>query len=192
MGQFTEQGVVARKDHDADQLIREIRESATRRHTYLLANMPEDPSALADGFASFVGWNWARLLRNRPLDVWMHEQDVRRAIGVPGDLDSAPAKHAADYLLESLPMIVGKRVAPPAGTTVLVAVEGSEPYAVSVGDDGRAHPMPNPPGHPTVQLSMGREDFIVLAGGRREATDVAIDGDPKLAEQIIDAMAVTQ
>lgn len=191
MGQFTEQGVVARKDRDPDDLIREIRESATKRHTWLLENLPADPTALADGFAAFVGWSWERLLRNRPFDVWMHEQDIRRAIGVAGNLDSAAAKHTADYLLESLAMVVGKRVAPPAGTTVLLAVEGSQPYAVSVGDDGRAHPMSNLPSRPTVTLSMGREDFIVLAGGRRDATGVAVEGDEKLAELIIDALAVT-
>ena len=41
-----------------------------------------------------VPWNWRTLLRNRPLDVWMHEQDVRRAVGRPGGMDTvAGAAH---------------------------------------------------------------------------------------------------
>lgn len=191
MGTFTEQGVVARRDRNADDLIREIRESATRRHTQLLSSPPADVTALADGFASFVGWTWNTLLRNRPLDVWMHEQDVRRAIGVPGNMDSAAAQHSADYLIESLGMVVGKRVKPPAGTTVLLAVEGSQPAAVSVGDDGRAQKMAVQPARPTVRLGLSREDFIVLAGGRRDPAQVDIDGDEQMAELILDAFAVT-
>lgn len=191
MGQFTEQGVVARKDRDPDELIAEIRQSATRRHTHLLENLPTDPSGLGDGFAAIVGWTWERLLRNRPLDVWMHEQDIRRAIGLPGDLDSAPAKHTADYLLESMSMVVGKRVAPPPGTTILFTVAGSAPYAVSVGDDHRAHPMQVLPSHPTVALSMSREDFIVAAGGRRAPSAVTVNGDERMAELILDALVVT-
>jgi uncharacterized protein (TIGR03083 family) len=191
MGTFTEQGVVARRDRDADSLIREIRESATRRHTQLLTAPPADLTALADGFAAFIGWSWKSLLRNRPLDIWMHEQDIRRAIGEPGNLDSPAAQHSADYLIESLGLVVGKRVAPPAGTTVLLAVEGSRPYAVSVGDDGRAHAMAVAPANPTVRLGLCREDFVCLAGGRRAPAAVDVDGDPALAQQVLDAFAVT-
>ena len=191
MGRFTEQGVVARRDREPDSLIQEIRESATRRHTQLLSAPPSDPTATADGFAAFVGWSWKTLLRNRPFDVWMHEQDIRRAIGLPGNMDGPAAQHAADYLIESLPVVVGKRVAPPAGTTVLLAVEGSQQYAVSVGDDGRARPMEVPPPGPTVSLGLSREDFIVLAGGRRDPEDVVVEGDEQLAELILDAFAVT-
>jgi uncharacterized protein (TIGR03083 family) len=192
MGTFTEQGVVARRDRDPDSLIREIRESTTRRHTRLLSDPPTDLTAVADGFAAFMGWSWRTLLRNRPLDIWMHEQDIRRALDIPGNMDGAAAQHAADYLIESLGYVVGKRVAPPAGTTVLLAVEGSEPRAVSVGDDGRAQPMAVPPADPTVRLALEREEFIVLAGGRRAPADVEVDvdGDQELGKRVIDAYSV--
>ena len=190
MGSFTEQGVVARRDREVDSLIQEIRESATRRHTQLLADPPADPTATADGFAAVMGWSWRTLLRNRPFDVWMHEQDIRRAIGRPGNLDGPAAQHAADYLIESLGLVVGKRVAPPVGSTVVLAVEGSQPYAVSVGDDGRARPMAEPPPGPTVRLGAGPR-FVVMAGGRRDPAKVDVAGDERLAELIVDAFAVT-
>jgi uncharacterized protein (TIGR03083 family) len=191
MGSYTEQGVVGRKDRSPDELINEIRESATKRHTQLLAEPPTDATATADGFAALVGWSWERLLRNRPLDVWMHEQDVRRAVGQPGGLDSPAAQHAADYLLESMALVVGKRVSPPAGTSVLLKVAGSTPYAVSVGDDGRARPLADLPADPTVTLSLSREDFIVAAGGRREPAEVTVEGDQELGAQVLAKLAVT-
>ena len=44
MGQFTEQGVVARRGRTPDELINEIRSSSTARHTSLLAAPPTDIS----------------------------------------------------------------------------------------------------------------------------------------------------
>jgi uncharacterized protein (TIGR03083 family) len=191
MGAFTEQGVVARRDRTPDELISEIRESTTKRHTHLLANPPTDPDAPADGFAALVGRSWDRLLRNRPLDVWMHEQDVRRAVGLPGGLDSAPAQHTADYLLESMGLVLGKRVKPAPGTTVVIDVDGSAPVALTVTPEGRATPLGDVPPDPTVALAMSREDFVVAAGGRRTPSDVRVSGDTDLAARLLGAMAVT-
>ena len=192
MGLYTEQGVVSRRDRSTDHLINEIRSAATSRHTALLADPPTDGAAKPPRIFGGIGWDWERLLRNRPLDVWMHEQDVRRAVDRPGNLDSAPAQHTADYLLESLAMVLGKRIAPPAGTSVVLDVSGSAPHAVEMGADGRAVEVPLPD-QPTARLTMDRETFIVIAGGRRdpEPGAVAIEGDEVLAGSLLDMMAVT-
>jgi uncharacterized protein (TIGR03083 family) len=192
MGTFTEQGVVVRRDRSPDELINEIHESTTRRHTSLLAEPPTDPDAPAPGLFGAIGWSTRTLLRNRPLDVWMHEQDVRRAVGRPGGLDSSAAVHTAAYLLESLPIVVAKRAQAPAGTTVVAEVEGHEPTAVRVGDDGRGAAVPVPD-DPTARLRTDRESFILLAGGRRTPGPgrVEISGDTELGERVVAAMAVT-
>ncbi len=193
MGLYTEQGVVARRDRTPDELIREIRESTTKRHTELLADPPDDATAVPERIFGGIGWGWERLLRNRVVDVWMHEQDVRRAVGRPGNLDSGPAKHTADDLLESFGVVVGKRVAPPAGTCAVLAVAGSPTRAVEVNESGRAVTLPVAPAEPDVVLEMGREAFIVIAGGRRWPDDeaVTVEGDAELGRKILDAMAVT-
>ncbi len=192
MGQFTEQGVVARRDRTPDELINELRSSATTRHTSLLADPPTDPEATAPGLFGLIGWDTRRLLRNRPLDLWMHEQDVRRALGRPGNLDGPAAVHTADYLAESLGFVVGKRVGAPAGTTVVLEIAGHAPTAVAVGDDGRARPV-EVPADPTARLAMDRETFVLLAGGRRRAEPgaVQVSGDADLAQQVLAGLAVT-
>lgn len=193
MGRFTEQGVVERRGRTTDDLITEIREATTARHTQLLADPPTDASAPAPGVFGAIGWTTGLLLRNRPLDVWMHEQDVRRALGMRGNLDSAAAIHTADYLMESLPFIVGKRAQAPVGSVVRVEVAAHAPVAAVVGEDGRGRPATSEDGRPAVTLAMGREDFVVLAGGRQGAAgrDVRVSGDEALGERVLSSMAVT-
>ena len=137
MGQFTEQGVVARRDATPDDLINEIRAAATARHTALLADPPTDPDAPAPGLFGAIGWSTLTLLRNRPLDLWMHEQDVRRAVGLPGGLGADAAAHSTDYLSESLGYVLAKRVGADPGTTVVLEVEGHAPVAATVTEEGR-------------------------------------------------------
>jgi len=162
----------------------------------LLGGRPHEDVEIGDvpapGLFGAIGWTTGLLLRNRPLDVWMHEQDVRRAVGLPGGLDSAPAVHSAVYLLESFPYVVGKRAQAPVGTTARISVGGHEPVTVTVGDDGRAR-VAEVEGEPTVGLAMDRETFLVRSGGRRaaEAGTIGTTGDAALAARIIDSMGVT-
>jgi uncharacterized protein (TIGR03083 family) len=193
MGQFTEIGVITRRDRDPASIVAEIREVTARRRAELQAAPPEDASAPAPGIFGMIGWNTRTLLRNRPLDVWMHEQDVRRAVGRPGGLDSPGAGHTADYLVEAFGFVVGKKVAPPAGTTAVLEVEGSAPIAVEIGPDGRGRRAEVAPAEPTVHLAMDRESFILLAGGRRAAEPgaVVVSGDQELGRRIVDQLATT-
>jgi uncharacterized protein (TIGR03083 family) len=171
----------------------QIREATTSRHTELLADPPTDPDAPAPGAFGAIGWTTGLLLRNRPLDGWMHEQDIRRALDLPGGLDTAPARHAADYLMESLPFVVGKRVQAPVGSVVRLEVAGHEPVTAVMGEDGRGRAGGPDDGPPTVTLTMDRETFIVLAGGRRpaQAGGVGIEGDIELGERVVASMGVT-
>lgn len=193
MGLYTEIGVVNRRDADPDAIINEIREAATARHTRLLADPPTDASARPEPIFGGVPWDWRTLLRNRPLDVWMHEQDIRRAVGRPGGMDSPAAVHTAEYLAESLGYVLAKRVGAPAGTTAVLDLEGSAPFAFTVNDAGRGERLPAVPDDPTVTLRMSREAFIRVAGGRCEPEPgtVAVSGDEPLAGRILDAMATT-
>ena len=140
-----------------------------------------------------MGWDWRTLLRNRPLDVWMHEQDIRRTVDRPGGMDSPAARHTAEYLAQNLGFVLAKRVGAPAGTSAVLELEGSAPYAFAVSDAGRGERLPVVPADPTVLLRMDREAFIRLAGGRcaPEPGTMEISGDQALGERIVDMLATT-
>lgn len=193
LGLYTEIGVVNRREHAPEQIIAEIREVTAHRHERLLADPPTDGSAKPDVVFGGVPWSWEVLLRNRPLDVWMHEQDVRRAVGLPGGLDSVAAQHTIDYLTESFGFVVAKKAGAPAGTTAVLAVDGSDPVAFTVNDAGRGERLAEVPAVPTVTLRTDRASLVVLAGGRCSpaAGAVFIDGDQALGEQVVGAMATT-
>jgi hypothetical protein len=46
---------------------------------------------------------------------------------------------------------------------------------------------------PTVRITLGAEDFVVLAGGRRpvSATDPKVEGDEALGRAILENLVVT-
>ena len=123
----------------------------------------------------------------------MHEQDVRRAVGRPGGLDSPAAVHTVDYLSESLGYVFAKRAGATPGSTVRLDVVGHEPVAYGVDEQGRGRRLPTLPEAPTVTVSTDRESFAVLAGGRRTPPDgaVRIVGDVELGRRLLDLLAVT-
>ncbi len=193
MGLYTEVGVVNRRDASADAIINEIREVVTKRHTALLADPPTDGDAKPQVIFGGVPWSWRTLLRNRPLDVWMHEQDVRRAVDRPGGMDTAPARHTAEYLAESLGYVLVKRAGAPPGTSLVLDLEGSVPFAFEVDENSRGQRVAQPPAEPTVTLHLDRESFIRLAGGRcaAEPGRVSVDGDRELGQRVLDHLATT-
>ncbi|MET0837556.1 MAG: maleylpyruvate isomerase family mycothiol-dependent enzyme [Marmoricola sp.] len=193
MSYYTEQGVLARRDRDLDDVAAEIEQAVATRHAALLADPPTDPKAAPPKTPGDVPWDFQTLLSNRPFDVWMHEQDIRRAIGRPGGYDGPAAAHALRTCGRALPMVVGKRVSPPPGTTVQVAVpEAGLDWTVQVGDDGRAAAV-EAEGEATTTVTLTPEDFVVLAGGRRPAsqTQPQIAGDREIARLLLESLAVT-
>jgi hypothetical protein len=116
-------------------------------------------------------------------------------VGRPGNLDSPAATHTVGVFARGLGYVVGKRVAPPAGTTVVLDVTGPKPVhvAVEVGDDGRARTLSADPDEATVGLRLDVESYVLLAGGRRARSDVRAEvaGDRELGARILDALAVT-
>jgi uncharacterized protein (TIGR03083 family) len=195
MGRFTEAGPLARAGWTTDQIVEELESSVASRYAALSADPPTSAEESAPGFAGLLGWSWETLLSNRPLDIWMHEQDIRRATGRAGNLDSPAALHVAQVFTSSLPFVLGKKVGAAPGTTVVLEVTGTHPrvLAAGVGDDGRGAPLAEPPAQPTARVSLDFESWVVLAGGRRPAADVEVEvaGDPELARQVVENLAVT-
>ncbi len=191
MDVFTEQGVVGRRGRSRESLLEEIRTSTSARHAELVAVSP-DPAAPAPGVFGLIGWSNATLLKNRPLDIWMHEQDIRRAAGLPGGLRSPASEHViGTVLLPSTGFVFGKKVGAPVGASARLVVDDFEPITVAVGPDGRAGRADVE--DPTVTITLEREAYVVLAGGRRtpEAVTATVTGDADLGGRLLAALAVT-
>jgi uncharacterized protein (TIGR03083 family) len=190
---YTEQGVLARRGRDLAALIEEIESAVARRYAELQADPPVDPAAAPRRTPGGIGWSTFTLLNNRPLDVWMHEQDIRRATDRRGGFDSPVAEHVLDVFGGALPMVVGKRVAPPPGTTIRLAVpDVGRAWTVVVGADGRAA-FGDGAEDPDVTVALSAEDYVVLSGGRRgvDATTPGISGDEELGRSLLASLAVT-
>jgi len=192
---YTEAGRIARESLSNPEIVEELVAAVDSRSAQLRGDPPTDGSALAPITPAGLSWDWETLLRNRVVDVWMHEQDIRRAVGRPGGMTSPAAAHTVLVLSTGFPFVVGKRVAPPVGTTVVLDVTGVHPVhlLVEVNEQGRAVPSTDAPQDPTVVLQMNIESLVILCGGRRPADQVhvTVTGDQELGRRILRSMAVT-
>jgi uncharacterized protein (TIGR03083 family) len=135
------------------------------------------------------------LLPFRIFDSWAHEQDIRRAIDQPCDFSSRVGELSFDRVVNALPYVVGKKVAPPDGTTVVFAVSGSRPMTIPIGvEGGRAKTLSALPDAATVTLAMDAQTLACLGLGRWDpatALDeghVTITGDEQLARLVVEQM----
>jgi uncharacterized protein (TIGR03083 family) len=195
VGLHMERGVQQRRARAGAEIVAEFARCVAARSAGLRADPPTDPSAPAARAPGGLPWSTEQLLRNRVVDVWMHEQDIRRAIDRPGGWDSPAAQVTLAAFAFALPYALGKKVQPPAGTTAVWEVTDPVPMTIAVrmGEDGRAIALPTPPDHVDVRLTMDSETFAILGGGRRSPTvvRVRVEGDADLAAQILTAMNVT-
>lgn len=122
----------------------------------------------------------SRLLPVRVFDCWAHEQDVRRAVGRPGDLDSPAAAVTRDYLARTVPYVAEQ--AGLGDAALLVRVTGPMEFERTAGD-----------GEPSVTVTTDWESYVRLSCGRVRPGDVPISttGDPELVGRVLEAMAVT-
>ncbi|MDI2029351.1 maleylpyruvate isomerase family mycothiol-dependent enzyme [Saccharopolyspora sp. TS4A08] len=135
---------------------------------------------------------YARFMRIRVFDCWMHEQDLRDAVGLPGGETGTPVELSIDEITTALGFVVGKRGAAPDGSSVTFDL-GSRVLHVAV--DGRAKVVDSLPGAPTVRITMPLGVFTRLCGGRVDPENVlesvSFDGDEVLGERIARHLAFT-
>lgn len=186
IGEFNENDVELRRQRPGAEVLSEWIDLVALREETLRAGdadyfaqpmiTPTGPGTLAD------------FLAVRILDCWIHEQDVRRALGVPGGLSGPAAEHTIDRLLRTVPIVVGKRAACPEGRAVrLVITGGVERDVICEVNGGRAGFVAEPAAEPLATVTIGVETFVRLANGRPQSTDddVTISGDEALGEAFV-------
>lgn len=168
--------VLAEWNAICDERIRTLR-SADDAYFDAPAMTPTGPGTVAD------------FLHIRVLDCWLHEQDMRRAVNMPGHLSGRAAAHTVDRLLRTVPIVVGKRAATPEGRSVALHITGGvERHLICEVRDGRAVVVGVSTEPPLCEITLDTEAFIVLATGRRPASRVAahVSGDAELGQRVLD------
>ncbi|MDT0379053.1 maleylpyruvate isomerase family mycothiol-dependent enzyme [Streptomyces sp. DSM 42041] len=185
-----------RRHHTAPEMTSELEYTVIRRSRQLRNEKRQPDEEVRHVLPGEAPITLERLLQIRAFDVWVHEQDIRRALRTPGDLDSAAAHVSRDVLVAGLPG-VARAADAPAGSAVVFDVSGPVEFmrTVRVDDQGRATVDGSVSLGPTVTLSLGWETYVRLACGRtrpeKVAEDVKIEGDAELAQRILRRFAVT-
>jgi uncharacterized protein (TIGR03083 family) len=134
------------------------------------------------------------LLPFRIFDAWVHEQDMRRAVSRPGDLDGPVADAARARILATMPFVIGKQVAPPEGSTVVFELSAPLAGRAAVRMEGRARRLDEMPATPTVTIRTDGETFTRLACGRCDPASVlasgavSFDGDATLGRRVVESL----
>jgi len=192
---YTEVPVDTRRHHTAPEMTSELEYTIIRRSRQL-RNESRGPEHTLRGP---VGQEMTleELLWTRTFDVWVHEQDLRRALNRPGNLDSAAAAYARDYLLRSLPKVVAKDAGAKPGSAVVFDVHGPLEFmrTVRVDQEGNGTIDGSVSLGPAVTFTTDWETFVRLTCGRVKPHSVPdrlkIEGDEALAETILAHLAVT-
>ncbi len=193
IGRANEAWVVALRARTHAELLDDFRTVTAERLDALDAMTDADfdaPSWTPVGDATY-----GRFMEVRVFDSWMHEQDVRAAVGRPGHEDGPVAEQAVDEVVGALGYIVGKRAGAPDGTSVTLHLTGPVERTVHVAVDGRARVVGSLPGPATAGVTLPSTLFLRLAGGRLRADDelgaVELSGDLTLARQVASHLAFT-
>jgi uncharacterized protein (TIGR03083 family) len=139
---------------------------------------------------------YGRFMRIRHYDCFMHEHDIRAAVGRPARNDPDHVDAALAEPEASLGYVVGRRAGLPAGTTVSLRVTGPVERTWAVAVEDRARVVDDLDGPPTVSLELGAMLFLGLTGGRIGAEpflggDIRLGGDPDLGRQLATNLAFT-
>ena len=193
IGKANELWVASLRDRSPAEMAAEFRAITAERLASLQAMSQADfdaPSWTPSGEGTYGRW-----MQIRVFDCWMHEQDIRMAVGMPGHETGPAAERSLDEVTGALGYIVGKRGRAPQGSSVLISLTGPVRRDLRVVTDGRAKVVDAIDGEPTATIRLSSSLFLRLAGGREDA-EAALDrielgGDVALSRQLATSLAFT-
>ena len=193
IGAINEPWIEQRRGTPGDEVLAEFVETAARRLEALRSFPPERFEEI--GWSPIGDVPYRTFMTVRVFDSWAHEQDIRFAIDRPGGRDGAGEAVTLDRCFLTVGFTVGKKVAPPDGTTVVFTVTGplGRSEAVRV-EGGRAVRVDEAPPSPTVALTMDQAAFWRLGLGRYPGSKalatgaVTLGGDVDLGRRVVEAM----
>lgn len=193
IGAFNERWVEGLRGIPHAELLTRYRDITTRRAGVLRALTPAEWDAEAQ---TPVGpAPYGRFMRIRVFDCWMHELDIRDAVGAPGDEGGTRAETAFAEITSALGFVVGKRGKAPDGSRITFDLDGPLARRLHIAVDGRAALVPTLDGPATTTIRMDSGLFTRIAGGRVRAADHTADielaGDTEIGRRVLDNLAFT-
>lgn len=144
------------------------------------------------------------ILPTRVLDVWTHEQDIRHALGRPGNLDSPGAAIFVSTLFRLLPRIVAKDAGIEPGHSVILDLTGPVVGRAGVRvEAGEGKPVGMPlfsgqghdtrPGEESTTITLSTDAACRRAAGRVDVDDLhyTVSGDEEIARRVLEALPFT-
>lgn len=164
----------------------------------VLAGMTEDDFA-APSWTPVGQADYRRFMQVRVFDCWVHEQDVRDAIGRPGSESGPVAEQSIDEIVRAAGFVVGKKAGAPAGSSVRFELTGPVSRTIDVDVPDRARVVGAIAGEPTVTISMSSTAYARLSCGRVPAEavlsgalgGVRYHGDGALGRCVVENLAFT-
>ncbi|WP_305094551.1 maleylpyruvate isomerase family mycothiol-dependent enzyme [Prescottella sp. R16] len=194
IGALNERWVESLRAHDGAQVLARFREITGRRAAALRAMRDDDFAAPAD---TPVGpATYGRFMRIRLFDCWIHEHDIRDALGGPaGDEGGARGALAFAEIEGALGYIVGRLGRAPDGARISCALSGPLERTLHIEVSGRAAVVPQLPGPATSTIAMDSRLFTRLATGRTTAAEhagaIEFGGDEAVGRRIVEHLAFT-
>lgn len=195
IGRFNELWVESLRPHSGAAVLERFREVTARRLAALEAMSQADfdaPSFTPVGRDETYG----RFMRIRHYDCFLHEHDMRDALGREDRMDPEQVAFALDEVAAGLGYVVGKKAAMPPGARVRFDVTGDAHRNLDYEVGDRAELVEQHGDEPTVVLRLPAALFLRLTGGRADpepvvGADVELDGDPDLARRLAANLAYT-
>jgi uncharacterized protein (TIGR03083 family) len=198
-GAHMERGVHALRGTTPAELVGLLREAIDTR----TAALQEHPPRAGDTILGVMGNQVPadRTLPIRIFDLWTHDQDVRAAVGRPGNEDGPAAEVSRDAIVGMLPMHWAKSAGATTGQVLVLRVSGGLEFerTVVVGPDGRASLAPEAvdgsadTAGPTTVIELAWADLAARACGREgsDESPAVISGDESMGHAVLEALPMS-
>jgi uncharacterized protein (TIGR03083 family) len=151
----------------------------------------------AESFTPAGKDTYGRFMQIRVFDCWLHEQDIRDAVGMPGHQTGLAVEVTLDEMATAMGFVVGKRAGATDGQSVTFELTdgGSVVRTFHVAVDGRAAVVERLDGAATSVVRLPVGVMTRLCAGRVDLAElrdrVELVGDPDLGDRVVAALRYT-
>ncbi|GIU84187.1 MAG: hypothetical protein KatS3mg008_0962 [Acidimicrobiales bacterium] len=193
IGRMNERWVAALRPLSGAEVLERWREVTSDRLDQLERMTQEDfdaPSWTPAGPDQTYG----RFMRIRFLDCFVHEHDIREAVGAPSRDDDAHLAFVLEEIASAVGYVVGKKASAPEGSRIRLTITGPAARRFDVRVSGRAQLVDSLDDEPDAEITVPSPLFVRLAAGREEAgphigSTIGISGDRELAVRVATNLA---